>query len=30
MNYFDLIVLFGTLIFIVAYGVWRTRVAAEY
>ncbi|VXD15835.1 sodium:solute symporter [Marinoscillum sp. 108] len=25
MNYFDLIVLFGTLIFIVAYGVWRTR-----
>ncbi|WP_421898509.1 sodium:solute symporter [Marinoscillum sp.] len=25
MNYFDLIVLFGTLIFIVVYGVWRTR-----
>ncbi|MEP1094710.1 MAG: sodium:solute symporter [Cyclobacteriaceae bacterium] len=25
MNYIDLIVLFGTLIFIVSYGVWKTR-----
>lgn len=25
MNYIDLIVLFGTLLFIVAYGVWKTR-----
>lgn len=25
MNYLDLIVLFGTMLFIVAYGVWKTR-----
>ncbi|MEM9325309.1 MAG: sodium:solute symporter, partial [Bacteroidota bacterium] len=25
MNYIDLVVLFGTLLFIVAYGVWKTR-----